>query len=282
MNKDALEGLISVLDNWAAFFTLLVVIGVGGELAIHIMSSRANKKLIALQKGEALTQEAEIAQMKKDSASFDLEVQKAKEGTAEALARAAKAEENLGNAKKDAALALQKAADANRIAEEERLKRVQLEERMKDRSLTNSSILVNELSAFKGTEYMFTAVFADEESINLLKQVDAVLQSAGWKRQDSAGPAGVPTIGVSLGDGELHAPPSLITGIQISISSAESEETLRSKPLAELPAFMRAAILLYRSLSVSISPKQESPNRQFVNVTRGGLTSVQIDIGKKP
>jgi hypothetical protein len=44
VDKDALEGLISVLDNWAAFFTLLVVIGVGGELVIHVLQSRANKK----------------------------------------------------------------------------------------------------------------------------------------------------------------------------------------------------------------------------------------------
>jgi len=48
MDKDALEGLISVLDNWAAFFTLLVVIGVGGELVVHIMQSRANAKLIGI------------------------------------------------------------------------------------------------------------------------------------------------------------------------------------------------------------------------------------------
>ncbi len=67
MDKDALEGLISVLDNWAAVFTLLVVIGVGGELVIHVMSSRANKKLIALQKSEALAQEAEIARLHRET-----------------------------------------------------------------------------------------------------------------------------------------------------------------------------------------------------------------------
>jgi hypothetical protein len=52
MGKEALDALLSVLDNWAALFTLLVVIGVGGELVIHVMQSRANKKLIALQRTE--------------------------------------------------------------------------------------------------------------------------------------------------------------------------------------------------------------------------------------
>ena len=84
MSKDALEALLSLLDNWAAFFTLLVVIGVGGELAIHVMQSRANKKLIALQKTESLAQEEEIARLKKDSASFELDVAKANERAASA------------------------------------------------------------------------------------------------------------------------------------------------------------------------------------------------------
>ena len=89
MNKEALEGLISVLDNWAAFFTLLVVIGVGGELVVHVISSRTNKKLIALQSSESLTQEAEIARLKKDSASFELDIARANKGAADANERAA-------------------------------------------------------------------------------------------------------------------------------------------------------------------------------------------------
>src|SRR5437016_3737447 len=109
MDKEALEALIGTLDNWAAFFTLLVVLGVGGELIVHVMQSRASKKLIALQHTEALAQEAEIARLKKDSALFELDIATANKGAAAALERAAKAEENLGNAKKDAAEANAKA-----------------------------------------------------------------------------------------------------------------------------------------------------------------------------
>ncbi len=293
MSKDALEALLSVLDNWAAFFTLLVVIGVGGELVIHVMQSRSNKKLIALQNTEALAQEAEIARMKKDSASFELGIAKANKGSADALERAAKAEENLGNAKKSAAEANERAANAEQKAGSFQLQIAQANERAANaelelakirspRTLNNVPQMIASLKQFAGTEYMFSAVFADEEALTLLKQLDVVLQSAGWRRLDSAGPSGIPTISIPLTDRKLSVVPSLITGVQISASSIESEEILRSKSLAELPTYIRAGILLNATLAANIAPKQELPNRQFVNVKPGGLTAVQIDVGKKP
>lgn len=75
MGEEALEALIGTLDNWAAFFILLVVIGVGGELVIHIMQSRANKKLIALQHTEGLAQEAEIERLKNARTAMLLQLQ---------------------------------------------------------------------------------------------------------------------------------------------------------------------------------------------------------------
>ncbi len=94
MGKETLEALIGVLDNWAAFFTLLVVLGVGGELVVHIMQSRANKKLIALQHTEAIAQETEAERLRKESASFQLDIAKAKKGAADATERAALAEQH--------------------------------------------------------------------------------------------------------------------------------------------------------------------------------------------
>ncbi len=67
MAKEALETLLAALDNWAAFFILLVVIGVGGELFIHLKQSRVNKKLLALQHSEAKAQEGELARLNKDA-----------------------------------------------------------------------------------------------------------------------------------------------------------------------------------------------------------------------
>src|SRR5260370_6020886 len=67
MSKEALEAFLATSDNWAAFFILLVVLGVGGEFVVHLMQSRANKKLVALQHSETEAQEAEIARLNKDA-----------------------------------------------------------------------------------------------------------------------------------------------------------------------------------------------------------------------
>jgi hypothetical protein len=161
MNKDALEGLISLLDNWTAFFTLLVVIGVGGELVVHVISSRANKKLIALQKSEALAQEAEIARMKKDSAFFELDIAKANKG----------------------------AAEANRIAEAERLERIKIEERLSGWKLNSEAQkrLTAELKPYAKTPFDLSINPAEA---NFMETIDAVLLAAGWERQlpKAAGP----------------------------------------------------------------------------------------------
>jgi hypothetical protein len=92
MDKEALEGFIGVLDNWTAVFTLLVVIGVGGELVVHVWQSRANKKLIALQHTETLAQEAEIARLKNQSASFELAIATTKKEAGEANERGGRLE----------------------------------------------------------------------------------------------------------------------------------------------------------------------------------------------
>jgi hypothetical protein len=278
MDKDALDGLISLLDNWAAVFTLLVVLGVGGELVVHVMQSRANKKLIALQNSEALAREAEIARMKKDSASFELDIANAKKGAADALERAAKAEENLGNAKKDAALALQRAADANRIAEEERLKRVQIEERMKPRSLKPSPQAISALKAFKGTEYTFSSVFADEESIVLLKQLDSILLSAGWTRVKP--PHAYPAINVYGQEQDFAVASGLRSGIKISVDSENSLATLQATPVEKLPAPAGAAVVLAMELTSSLIPPQDDGVK--ANVEAGKSMAVRIEIGRKP
>ncbi len=218
MDKDALEGFIALLDNWAVVFTLLVVIGVGGELVVHIMSSRANKKLITLQKSEALAQESEIARMKKDSASFELDISKANKGAAEALERAAKAEENLGNAQKAASEANERAANAQ----------LELARIRTPRSLVDASELTTSLAAFKGTEYVFVSVFQDEESMNLLKAIHEILQKAGWKRGASAhGFPGVNIYGKDVPD--FSVPIGFSIGVHVS---TESPQPIRFRPCA--------------------------------------------------
>jgi len=152
--KDALEALIGTLDNWAAFFTLLVVLGVGGELFVHLKQSRANKKLIAIQHAEAETQQAEIARLNKDAEAFKLDVAKANE----------------------------RASEANRIAEQERLARLKIEERLAPRSLTKAQAekLTAALLPFQGQKIEIVEYGLSREASSLSKQIQAALVAAKW------------------------------------------------------------------------------------------------------
>ncbi len=187
MTKEALESLIAALENWSAFFTLLVVIGVGGELIVHLVQSRANKKLIAIQHSEAFAQETEIAKLRNESASTQLDIAKANQGAAEALKQAARAEENLGNARKDAALANERAAEANKIAEGERLARLKIEQRLAPRKLNDDQQkrIEAKVKPFANTAYEL-AVNPVPEAVDLLSTIDTVLRAAGWATNESA------------------------------------------------------------------------------------------------
>ena len=298
MSKDALEAALSLLDNWAAFFTLLVVIGVGGELVVHVMQSRANKKLIALQRTEALEQEAEIARMKMESASFELEIAKANKDSASALERAAKAEENLGNAKKSAAdadakaegfrLSIAKAnesaakAEAQVAAATAEAARANLELAIlkAPRSLSRESELISALEPFKGTEYVFASVFQDEESMSLLKAINDVLQKAGWKRGKSvAGFPGVNMYGNDVPD--FSVPIGFSIGLHVSTDSPHAIN-FNHVQIKDLPQYIQAAGALNLALSQYISPQQGNSVGKVATVEAGASTNVRIVVGRKP
>jgi hypothetical protein len=263
--------LLSWIERGQNIAALLVAIGVAAEFALGFMAGPARHRLDQAK-------DAEMVRLKNDSASFELDIAKANKGAADALERAAKAEENLGNAKKDAAQALQHAADANRIAEEERLKRVQIEERMKPRSLKPGAQAVSALKAYKGTEYTFSSVFADEESITLLKQLDSILLSVGWTRVKP--PHAYPAINVYGQEQDFAVPSGLSSGIKISVDSENPLATLQAIPIGDLPAPAGAAVVLAMELTASLIPPQDDGVK--VNVDAGKSVTVRIGIGRKP
>jgi hypothetical protein len=83
-------------------------------------------------------------------------------------------EADIKSAKKQAE-ALQRAANAE----------AKLEQIKTPRSLTNTSALTVVLKEFKGTEYTVIGCFQDQESIDLLVQIDTALVNAGGKRVKS-------------------------------------------------------------------------------------------------
>jgi hypothetical protein len=146
------------------------------------------------------------------------------------------------------------------------------------RSLNNAAELVSALQPYKDTEYTFSAVYAEEESITLLKAIDKVLQDAGWKRIKP--PSGYPSINVYGPNVDFVVPAALTSGITVSVGSSDSLAVLQSLPLAQLPQNVRAAIALNLSLGANISPAQE-PSQGLVDVQPNTPTTIRIAVGKK-
>jgi hypothetical protein len=180
---------------------------------------------------------------------------------ASAKTQATDAESHLGEA-------LRRAADAT--AELNRLKT--------PRSLTNIPELVSTLEAFKDTEYTFSAVFQDEESINLLRVIDKALQDAGWKRAKQSG--GFPAINVFGRDVDFSVSVSLSTGLKISVDAPESLTTLQALPRNELPSPLKAAVALNQILFANLSPPQYGIHQ--IDVQSGTSGVIRIAVGKKP
>ncbi len=179
--------------------------------------------------------------------------------------------QELANTNLRAANAEQRAADAT----------LELARIKTPRSLTNIPELVASLEPFKGTEYMFSFVFQDEDSTKLLQALDDVLQRAKWKRVKSQGrfPAlefwGKGGDAVTVGIG---------TGIAISVESRESLAALQARQINDMPEYIKAAVVLNQGLSSWLSPPQSftTSENKLVHVELGDSRAVLIGVGKKP
>jgi hypothetical protein len=136
---------------------------------------------------------------------------------------------------------------------------------------------------------MFSSVFADEESINLLKQIDGMLQRAEWKicqpgSSCQSGRPFPPALNIFSHGTTLEVSQGLTTGVAISVESTESVESLRALPAEELPPHVRAALALNSNLSSNVWPPQENGviKALTLNVVSGTDPFVLITVGKKP
>jgi len=183
MDKEALEALLRTLDNWAGFFILLVVLGVGRELFVHLRQSVANRKLAALQRSEARAQEAEIARLNESSVVLKLDVAKANE----------------------------RAAEANHLAEQEKLARLKIEERLAPRSLNKeqSDKLTTALGKFPGQKIEIAEYTLSREASSLSKKIQAALVAAKWAAKVIAMIGGAelePGIHILIAQGQTEFP----------------------------------------------------------------------------
>lgn len=214
----------------------------------------------------------------------------------DAIDKARKAQESLGNAENEAnkaqrasSNALTISKDANQIAHDARQEADSFEKdiaqateelnRLKaSRSLTRESEMVSALRPFKGTEYFFASVFADDDSIKLLQKLDGVLQQAEWKRVGFPGPFPYETFNL-FGNTGGSTPAGVSTGIQVSVDSGESVRSLQALPLDKLPPLVRAAVVLNTTVSSHLFPPQADTK---VAIQPGPSKAVHITVGKKP
>jgi len=268
---------------------LLIVIGVAGEGVAEALVSKADGLIETFNEIVVTGQQHEIAQaegLAGNARTSSSEAASAAKSAVEAgkvatdLARSARQEadrfaDDIKSAKEQAAKAESDLAEARRgaidtLAELNRLK--------SPRTVANVSDFVNTMTQFKETEYTFSSVFEDEESINLLKIMDDALILAGWKRVKP--PSGFPAINVYGSTQDFAVPAALTNGLRISVDwPGGLTPELRALPIDKLPGILKVAVSLHIAIFSHLSPPEEHP--QPVDVENGQSKTVRLSVGKK-
>jgi hypothetical protein len=190
-----------------------------------------NKRLQAIQHSEDLRQEEQIAALNKEAGEARKEASAADE-------RAARAESET--------------ARLNKLAEEERLARVKIEERIAWRTLTQEQQhrIRNELMPFSGQEFSLATYRDDQECMGLYNTLNSIAVAAGWKYPN-------PTWGTLLG--------ILEQGITLRLSPSANEITKHA-------ANALATALKHEGMATTI----------VFDPPAAPVNSIQIRVGKKP
>jgi hypothetical protein len=170
MDKPGLEALLTSLDHWAGLFILLVVIGVAGELVVHILSSRASGRLIALQNAEEQKLKTEMTRLGSVTAE----------------------------ANKIAAQANERANQMEIQAEELRRQNLEIQRKINPRFLTTTEqkTIFDGINLFRGHQIILTRL-GDGEAGPYGDSIIAIFQKAGWAAQvNHVGMYTPPTYGI--------------------------------------------------------------------------------------
>jgi hypothetical protein len=246
----------------------------------------ADSSMALAQAKDALTNTEKAA---RSLGKAEKEANDAQAASFSALALAKGAREEADSFKKDIASAMTLAAEAeshlrdalkqaeDATAELNRLKT--------HRSLTGVTALVSTLGSFKGTEFGFMGVFADQESANLAEQISDALQSSGWT------PTNAPNTGrgsgpfIRIKNFPASVQPSISTGVNVDVEIEEAVEDINKLPVPQKPKQVQAVIALKSALALSISPAQ--PDLATTNFGTAPANPkikprVLITVGKKP
>lgn len=154
------------------------------------------------------------------------------------------------------------------------------------RSFTNTPEMVVALEAFRGTEYTFSRVAPDEESIEFVRTIDSVLQQAKWVRvKPPPGPGnGFEYEGINpFGDlvPGFSIPIGLRWGIAISYD-LPNPPPRGSRIVGPIPAYAQAGSMLDWLLAKHIFPPDNNSIGKGADMLQGGSHTVRIIVGSKP
>lgn len=263
--------------------TFLIVGGVAGELFFQ-------SKIGTIETGMRLTSDRLVNLVSAEAGNARLSAQVAANAAsvangsakqaggvaAKAYQQAAAFEKDIASTKEQAAKAESDLAEALREAAQAResLKRIET-----SRHFVNVDAMVNGLSPYHGTEYAFMSCFGDQDSAELLRSIDSILQRAGWKRV--APPLGRSLVlNINLADGTVVSTrEGFGDGLVISIEAWTNPSTLNLLPQRYSPSYIGAAKVLTALLQSNLVPPQ--PGLRQVNTSIGKSEIVDITVGKK-
>jgi len=197
MDKSQLEALLTALDHWTVFFTFLVVMGVGGELVVHVLYSRASGRLIVLQHTEEQQLRTEISRLSNTTAEAN-----------------------------------KIAAQANQRAEELKNENLEIQRKIADRFLTQSQrhTILHGIQPHRAHRIVITRL-GDREAGAYGDSIISLFEQAGWavERHD-VGMFLPPTYGIVCRTST--DPDDAVKDLLVAFANAKIELTVQQVPAA--------------------------------------------------
>jgi hypothetical protein len=268
------------------------------ELASRPDSAKLADKNTELRNVIDRAAQVEVSKAQTDAFNASERAGRAEQGAGEAKERAAKAQASLATAEQHSAEANAKAegfrldiAKSNEAAAQAQAQvagamaeaakaNLELARIKSPRVLSIPEETLTALRAFPGSEYTFSGVQTDQDSIDFLKQIDAALQSVGWKRVNPYPPA---VMGVNVfGDDGFRVTIAILKGVKVEVGCPVDASSLQHEPPVMWPMAVKLAGGLRNAIASSTTPMSDRNVAPDVVILKGASEVIRISVGSKP
>jgi hypothetical protein len=223
---------------------IVLIVGLAIELGALVRTNQLSSKTLVALYQQASQAGADAVTARNEAIQSDGRAQTAFKAATEAQDRADTAERQAGSAIKQAAVNAKEAARLNKLAQDEALARVKIEERLAPRRITaeQTTKLSNELEPLKGKNVGLFVLTGDPETSSFGSALESVLKAAGLNVKVSPG----------IVFGEVQA------GISIMVGKNRMTE-----------AAILAKALIDANLAPGPIPAGTSTDAEFLQITVG-------------